>query len=712
MGWKNKFAGGLAGLLLAGCIDEPFFDKEKGEQKIQKEVVELPKEDLEDIGNISNNYITFDEAKNFKKGDILIGGVSPQTPGGILRKVSSVENGGKKVRTQPASLEEVFEKEKLSYTQTLDYEDLDLEKSLKNGQLKIQVSYENLETKNKLKSVNKEKGIRLNIPKTIIYDLDGNENTTNDQTWINGYVDFYTTYDLYAEFDGGLKKFKFKPEITQESNITVGGKLEKAINKEITLAQSTFMPITLPGPGVPIVLRPKIEFNAGIVGQTRGEFEFGASAMQKASLGLEYERGDWNIIKNYEKSFNFDKFEGQSNMEYYAYVNPRVTVVVNELVGPFVELSGGLEMYANTNENPWWYLNGKIEANAGVDMNFLSFLIPEYNKNFYEYSKRIAEAQGGFGEGGGETDPNEEDPNEEENTKPNAYFAINPKKGDLETEFMFNANVTSDNEDERYDMYYRWDFDGDGVWNENWEKGNDLAWHYYSQPGQYRAKMQVKDLGGLVDSFEADALVKDNSNNEPGENEEIEYSTYTDPRDGQEYDIMNVNGTWWFKENFNGYTPESIYPENDSVKNHDFGRTYALKEAIKYCPAGWKLPTIEDYVKLIKYVEPEFNIEDPYTPSQAGTKLKAKGSRYWSEAYGEENNATDIIGFSAKGTGYSYLESDITFHFRVIADFLTNERFSEDRVYCIQFNHAHSGILKQVRPKETRGSIRYIKKEN
>ena len=68
------------------------------------------------------------------------------------------------------------------------------------------------------------------------------------------------------------------------------------------------------------------------------------------------------------------------------------------------------------------------------------------------------------------------------------------KKGNLETEFVFDASKSSD------DIEIRWDFEGDGNWDTNYSS-ELIQQHSYDVPDTYNVKLQVKDNSGLKSVF-------------------------------------------------------------------------------------------------------------------------------------------------------------------------------------------------------------------
>jgi uncharacterized protein (TIGR02145 family) len=112
-------------------------------------------------------------------------------------------------------------------------------------------------------------------------------------------------------------------------------------------------------------------------------------------------------------------------------------------------------------------------------------------------------------------------------------------------------------------------------------------------------------------------------------------TTFIDKRDGQAYRIVKVGSQTWFAENLNYVAEGSKCPGNNSSNCEKYGRLYDWATAKKACPAGWHLPTDDEWTKLMNYVG---------GLATAGTKLKS--SSYWN-SYSGVPAGTDEYGFSA-----------------------------------------------------------------
>jgi len=82
------------------------------------------------------------------------------------------------------------------------------------------------------------------------------------------------------------------------------------------------------------------------------------------------------------------------------------------------------------------------------------------------------------------------------NTEPTASFVVNPESGTVETTYQFDASGCHDEQDDASLLQVRWDFDGDGSWDTDWNT-DKMATHQFSDSRIYNAKMVVRDTEGL-----------------------------------------------------------------------------------------------------------------------------------------------------------------------------------------------------------------------
>ncbi len=119
------------------------------------------------------------------------------------------------------------------------------------------------------------------------------------------------------------------------------------------------------------------------------------------------------------------------------------------------------------------------------------------------------------------------------------------------------------------------------------------------------------------------------------------YGSMTDPRDGQTYKTVKIGKQVWMAENLNYETAHS-YCYDDRMSNCvKYGRLYEWEYALTACPAGFHLPTLEEWKILFETVGGK---------ESAGIALKSTGVWEIDWKY-HRGNRTDAYGFRAIPAG-------------------------------------------------------------
>jgi uncharacterized protein (TIGR02145 family) len=127
--------------------------------------------------------------------------------------------------------------------------------------------------------------------------------------------------------------------------------------------------------------------------------------------------------------------------------------------------------------------------------------------------------------------------------------------------------------------------------------------------------------------------------------------TFTDGRDGQTYKTVKIGEQTWMAENLN-YKTDRYWSYGDTIDFNiswcydkvdsncvKYGRLYDWWIATTVCPKGWKLPSLEDWNRLVAAAGGK---------GIAGKKLKSKSG------WDENGNGTDDYGFSALPGGFRH----------------------------------------------------------
>ena len=113
----------------------------------------------------------------------------------------------------------------------------------------------------------------------------------------------------------------------------------------------------------------------------------------------------------------------------------------------------------------------------------------------------------------------------------------------------------------------------------------------------------------------------------------------TDARDGQSYCTVTIGSQTWMAENLNYAMDGSYCYAGNPANCAEFGRLYTYEAAMRACPAGWHIPTRDEWWTLAE----SFNLSIPAS--------QATGYEKWP-------NATDSYGFSIRPGGIRVPSSD------------------------------------------------------
>ena len=161
-----------------------------------------------------------------------------------------------------------------------------------------------------------------------------------------------------------------------------------------------------------------------------------------------------------------------------------------------------------------------------------------------------------------------------------------------------------------------------------------------------------------------------------------------DSRDKQKYRTVKIADHTWMADNLNYNVPGSSCYREDKDNCMVYGRLYTWEAAKSACPAGFHLPTNEEFESLWKAAGGDFNagflIKANYgwsgeTNGNDSLKFSAMpaGNMFDDETYGNESKfaffwSADVDGdkasvwyLSSKSMGFSYMMKSKAFGFSV-----------------------------------------------
>jgi uncharacterized protein (TIGR02145 family) len=119
-------------------------------------------------------------------------------------------------------------------------------------------------------------------------------------------------------------------------------------------------------------------------------------------------------------------------------------------------------------------------------------------------------------------------------------------------------------------------------------------------------------------------------------------SYFTDKRDSRKYRAVVIGGKKWMAENLNYKTGNSRCYDNDESYCGKYGRLYDWETAKKACPAGWHLPSREEWGVLVA--------------EAGGDTVAGKALKSVSNDLNNRGNGIDAYGFSALPGGIYYIK--------------------------------------------------------
>ena len=181
-----------------------------------------------------------------------------------------------------------------------------------------------------------------------------------------------------------------------------------------------------------------------------------------------------------------------------------------------------------------------------------------------------------------------------------------------------------------------WDF-GDG--SSSTEQNPS---HTYNGIGLYNVSLTASNEYGSDTETKTDFITVNGGSS----------TSLTDARDGQSYNIVSIGNLSWFAENLNYESPDSWCYEDDPSLGEIYGRLYTWDVSPSACPAGWRLPTDEEWKILEGTVDSQYGVGDPEWDRVDWYRGKDAGAALKSQTGWNNNNGTDLVGFAGLPGGY------------------------------------------------------------
>lgn len=293
--------------------------------------------------------------------DIISSAPRTAAPGGFLRKVTRITNtadGKVEVRTAKANVAELLDEADIAVDQPFDAVDVQRAAAFERGH----VVYAAAQKRPLLTKIQQN----FNL---ILYDQDGNHNTTDDQITVSG--SFKVQPRVVVNFKC-RKAFCSDPQflgkfvLDEDAEINISAKLKKELRESKRIARIPLPPIT----AGPLVFVPDIVVTVDLTGTVRVQVEVGATQSLHLEAGVEYNSGfrKINEVTN-TVGITGPTFEGSVEAKAGIYAALRLMLFgvagVSAEAGPYAKFEA---QYPGT---PAWTMRYGIEGNLGVDIDLL-----------------------------------------------------------------------------------------------------------------------------------------------------------------------------------------------------------------------------------------------------------------------------------------------------------------------------------------------------
>jgi len=115
--------------------------------------------------------------------------------------------------------------------------------------------------------------------------------------------------------------------------------------------------------------------------------------------------------------------------------------------------------------------------------------------------------------------------------------------------------------------------------------------------------ISISSSSSILSSSSSSSLFSSSSSYPSSSSQAISYGVFTDNRDGQTYQTVDVGTRIWMVENLNYETSDS-YCYNNLESNCDkYGRLYERTVANTACPSGWHLPNDDELEEMKALIE-------------------------------------------------------------------------------------------------------------
>jgi len=185
----------------------------------------------------------------------------------------------------------------------------------------------------------------------------------------------------------------------------------------------------------------------------------------------------------------------------------------------------------------------------------------------------------------------------------------------------------------------------------------------------------------------------------------VNYSNFTDSRDGKIYKTTKIKNQEWMAENLSFKVDNGSWNAGGSEEYAKFGRLYTWDAAKKAVPLGWHLPSDAEWkqLEMVLGMSQEEADATEWRGTNIGIKLKALN------VWADTGKGTDDVGFTALPGGFRSNSSSTYYAINFHGYWWTASEYDNSTAWFRYLSYKSTQVFRKYSFKEEAYSVRCVK---
>jgi Tol biopolymer transport system component len=326
------------------------------------------------------------ELERLQPGHVMVSDTSELAPFGFLRTVSSIStaSGGEvHVETERATLEDAIQEGGVLLRRQLT--PADVRAGYMVGGMALAQGTASLPD-----------GFIFELEDVVLYDHDGNPDTTLDQIRANGRLELAPSFDFELLISNQVLQHMtvvVHAHEVAELEIMVQANVPE-LDAHVEVARLDLGTITVMVGSVPVVIQIEMPISIGAQGTVAVGVTTGVAQQSQYSAGVRYDGSHWQPVASLENDFDYSPPEPTgltSFAEFRAYTESLLHLCLYGVAGPQVAARSALELVADALPDIWWQLYGELVVPVRVETEMLGRSLGEYDGVVINHRELLAQ---------------------------------------------------------------------------------------------------------------------------------------------------------------------------------------------------------------------------------------------------------------------------------------------------------------------------------